>query len=638
MEEEVLGKAYDARLMRRLLGYMRPYRRWWRVSLVFLLVQSAAAGARSAADAHRGGPLPAAQSRPRSRRSSTAYLPADAWSGLARIGLLYLGVLAGNFVCEFVQMYVMQYTGQLAMFDLRRQLMEHLQRLDLAFYDRNPVGRLVTRVTTDVDVLNDLFASGLVTILGDVLVLLFILAIMFSFSPLLTPIMLAAMPFVILVTMHLPPQRDAELPAHPRGHRQDQLLPAGAHHRDRGAAALQSRSAQPPQEFEQVNREHMDAYKDAITAYGWFYPVVEFISMLALAGILTYGGFRIQRGHAHAGRGGGVPAIRPALLPPDSGPEREVQHPAIRHGLRPSASSSCWIRQPTVLAPAAPAARARRRSRRIEFDHVWFAYKDEDWVLRDVSFTIAPGETIAVVGHTGAGKTTLISLLLRFYDVQKGSIRIGGVDMREFDPLELRRHFGVVLQDPYLFTGTLEDNIRLGTETHPSRGGGGGGRAGEPAGFHPHPAGGLRPADPRARQRPLHRAEAVDQLRARAGAQSALPDSGRGHLERRYRDRVPRARGAQPHGGRPHLDRDRAPALHHPARRPHSGDAQRQAARERHAPGTAGAARHLLEAVSAAVQGSGSPTASTRSGASRACVPRSGLDYGRVAGADASDG
>ena len=141
------------------------------------------------------------------------------------------------------------------------------------------------------------------------------------------------MPFVICDHGDLPAQRDAELPAHPRGHRQDQLLPAGAHHRHRGAAALQPRSARAAQEFEEVNREHMDAFKDAITAYGWFYPVVEFISMLALAGILTYGGFRVQAGAPDAGRGGGVPAIRAALLPADSGPEREVQHPAIGHGL-----------------------------------------------------------------------------------------------------------------------------------------------------------------------------------------------------------------------------------------------------------------------------------------------------------------
>ncbi len=199
MEEEVLGKAYDNRLMRRLLGYMQPYRGLVAVSLLFLLVQSVfqVLGpllTRAAVDRYL---------QPTNVPVHTLFdriLPDDPWAGLTRIGLIYLGVLIGTFVTEFAQTYLMQYTGQLAMFDLRRQLMEHLQKLDLAFYDRNPVGRLVTRVTTDVDVLNDLFASGLVTILGDVLVLSLILAIMFHMSPALTLIMLAAMPFVILVT------------------------------------------------------------------------------------------------------------------------------------------------------------------------------------------------------------------------------------------------------------------------------------------------------------------------------------------------------------------------------------------------------------------------------------------------------
>ena len=261
------------------------------------------------------------------------FLPADAATGLARIGLLYLAVLTGSFVCEFAQMYLMQYTGQLAMFDLRRQLMEHLQDLDLAFYDRNPVGRLVTRVTTDVDVLNDLFASGLVTILGDVLVLLFILGIMFSFSPLLTAIMLTAMPFVICDHGDLPAQRDARATAASAWPSPGSTPTCRSTSPGSWCCSSSIASAAAGQEFEEVNREHMNAFKDAITAYGWFYPVVEFISMLALAGILTYGGFRVQAGRSIAGRGRGVPAIRAALLPPDSGPEREVQHPAIGDGL-----------------------------------------------------------------------------------------------------------------------------------------------------------------------------------------------------------------------------------------------------------------------------------------------------------------
>lgn len=447
--------------MRRLLGYMRPYKALVALSLVFLLAQSVLQVL---------GPLLTKVAidryiQPSSTHASSLFdplLPVDAWRGLGVVALLYAGVLVGTFVSEFVQMYVMQYTGQLAMFDLRRELMEHLQRLDLAFYDRNPVGRLVTRVTSDVDVLNDLFASGLVTILGDVLVLGFIVAVMFNLSVPLTGIMLAAMPFVIVATAlfrHSVTQSYRRIRvaiAKINSYLQEHII---------GIVVLQlfNRERRSRQEFETVNREHMVAYKDAITAYGWFYPVVEFLSMLALAGILTYGGFRIERGTLTLG-------VIVAFLQYGQRFFRPIQDLSEKYNILQAAMASSerifklLDEAPAVTPPAlprpAPAATAP-----IEFEGVWFAYQGEDWVLRDVSFAIRPGETVAVVGHTGAGKTTLISLLLRFYDVSRGAIRIGGVDLREFDPLELRRQFGVVLQDPYLFTGTLEENIRLGTET-----------------------------------------------------------------------------------------------------------------------------------------------------------------------------
>ena len=460
VEEEVLGKAYDSRLMRRLMGYMRPYRKLVAISLLFLLAQSGLQVL---------GPLLTriAVDRYLQRISYSApafldwLLPADAWTGLTTIALLYLGMLVGTFVSECAQTYLMQYTGQLAMFDLRRELMDHLQRLDLAFYDRNPVGRLVTRVTTDVDVLNDLFASGLVTILGDVLVLAFILAIMFRMSPPLTGIMLAAMPLVILVTMLF---RRTVAQSYRRIRVAIAKINSYLQEHITGMVVLQLFNRERPsaEEFERVNREHMEAYKDAITAYGWFYPVVEFISMLALAGILTYGGFRIRSRALTLG-------IVAAFLQYGLRFFRPIQDLSEKYNILQSAMASSerifklLDTAPTLVSPAVPRA-VPESIAPIEFDRVWFAYKDEDWVLQDVSFRIAPGETIAVVGHTGAGKTTLISLLLRFYDVGRGSIRIGGVDLREFDLAELRRLFGVVLQDPYLFTGTLEENIRLGTE------------------------------------------------------------------------------------------------------------------------------------------------------------------------------
>ncbi len=459
MEEEVIGKAYDSRLMRRLLTYMRPYRGYVTLSLAFLLVNSLLQVL---------GPLltKIAVDRYLAPDPNRIITPLDPFlspsphTGLSQIALLYLGVLAGVFLFEFGQTYLMQYTGQLAMFDLRRELMAHLQRLDIAFYDRNPVGRLVTRVTTDVDVLNELFASGLVTILGDLLTLSFIVFTMFQLSPGLTGIMLAVMPLVVLATAMF---RRSVSQSYRRIRVAIAKINAYLQEHITGIVVLQlfNRERKSREEFERINRQHMEAYKDTITAYGWFYPVVEFFSMLALASILSYGGYRVQHGNMTLG-------VLIAFLQYGLRFFRPIQDLSEKYNILQGAMASSerifnLLDTPLdIVAPGAPGTIAASNPR-IEFDHVWFAYKGEDWVLRDVSFSIEPGETVAVVGHTGAGKTTLISLLLRFYDVQRGGIQIGGMDVRKLDPLELRRHFGVVLQDPYLFTGTIDENIRLGT-------------------------------------------------------------------------------------------------------------------------------------------------------------------------------
>lgn len=444
--------------MRRLLGYMRPYRKLVALSLLFLLVHSVLQVL---------GPLLTKLAVDRYLEPDPAqpialfdrWLPADPWTGLAVVGLMYLGVLIGTLVFEFAQVYLMQYTGQLAMFDLRRQLMAKLQKLDVAFFDRNPVGRLVTRVTNDVDVLNELFSSGLVTILGDILVLSFILAIMFRLSATLTLLMLAAMPFVLLATVLF---RRVVTQSYRRIRVALARINSYLQEHVTGIAVLQlfNRERASGREFDAVNREHMDAYKDTISAYGWFYPAVEFLSMLALAAILVYGGFAVERGGLTLG-------VVVAFLQYGLRFFRPIQDLSEKYNILQAAMASSerifklLDTDASIVPPAEPLPAPA--AARIEFDHVWFAYKEEEWVLRDVSFAIEPGETIAVVGHTGAGKTTIISLLLRFYDVQRGSIRVGGVDVRQMDPRELRRQFGVVLQDPHLFTGTLEENIRLGT-------------------------------------------------------------------------------------------------------------------------------------------------------------------------------
>lgn len=460
MEEEILGKAYNSRLMRRLLAYVKPYRKAVAFSLVCLTALSlfqilGPLLTKLAIDRYLV-PVDATMHTP-----LDPFLSADRWTGLAQISLLYFLVILIAFVLEFAQSYVMQSTGQYAMLDLRRNLMAHLQRLDLAQYDRTPVGRLLTRVTTDVDALNELLASGLVTILGDLLMLSLIVAAMFQLSPALTGLLLAISPFVILATVIF---RRTATQSYRRIRVAIARINAYLSERLSGMAVVQlfNRERRSGEEFEKINRAHMEAFKDAITAYGWFYPVVEFLGMLAIAGLLAYSGFNIRSGALTFG-------VLVAFFQYAMRFFRPIQDLSEKYNLLQSAMAAAerifgLLDTPVVItAPAAPRPFPEGPAA-VEFDHVWFAYRDEQWTLEDVSFTIAPGETVAVVGHTGAGKTTLISVLLRFYDVQRGAIRIGGVDIREFDPRELRRRFGVVLQDPHLFTGTIEGNIRLGTD------------------------------------------------------------------------------------------------------------------------------------------------------------------------------
>ena len=446
--------------MRRLVRYLKPYRGAVAVSLFFLLLQSVTQIAgplltKLAIDRYLAKPENPVHS------PLDAWLAADVWTGLAQISALYLASLLIGFACEFVETYLMQRTGQLAMFDLRRELMERLQKLDVAYYDRHPVGRMITRVTTDVDALNELWASGLVTILGDILVLSFVVAVMFRLSPSMTALLLGVMPFVVLVTAVF--RRTVQ-----ESYRRIRVAVARINtylqEHVNGMAVLQlfNREARSRDEFAAINRDHMEAFKDSILAYGWFYPMVEFLGMLSLALLLAYGGYRNRQGALSLG-------VLVAFFQYGLRFFRPIQDLSEKYNILQSAMAASerifkLLDTPShITSPAVPRAFPDGPVA-IEFDHVWFAYRDEDWVLRDVSFRIEPGETIAVVGHTGAGKTTLTNLLLRFYDIQRGHIRVGSCDLRELALDDLRRHFGVVLQDPYLFTGTVDSNIRLGSE------------------------------------------------------------------------------------------------------------------------------------------------------------------------------
>jgi ATP-binding cassette subfamily B protein len=444
--------------MKRLLMYARPY---WHVILISLFLLVVDAGlqvlgpllTKTAVDrylAPAGEPvLPWLEQ----------WLAAGAREGLIQISGIYFAMLAASLVLQFGQQFLMQWTGQRAMFDLRRDIMARLQRLDVREYDRSPVGRLVTRVTTDVDALNELFAQGLVTVMGDVLVLLFIVAAMFRLSPGLTLLMILMLPLALGVTVAF---RRIVQAANRRVRVAVAKINSFLQEHIAGVIVLQlfNREERAARDFEGVNRECLDAHKETISAYGWFYPAVEFVSLLGFAALLAWGGTEVRAGTLSMG-------VLVAFFQYGMRVFRPIQDLSEKYNILLSAMAAAerifllMDKEITIEAPKQPKAFPDRPAE-IEFDDVWFAYNDEDWVLRGVSFRIQPGESIAIVGHTGAGKTTITNLLLRFYDVTKGAVRIGGVDVRELDPRVLRRQFGVVLQDPFLFTGTIGGNIRLG--------------------------------------------------------------------------------------------------------------------------------------------------------------------------------
>ena len=460
VDEEISTKSYDRKLVRRLLATVLPY---WRAVLVALtcllancvlqvvspLLTKIAIDRYLAPNGEHNLPW------------LEQWLPLEPRAGMIHISLIYLAVISCGLLFDFGQQLIMQWTGQRAMFDLRRRILGRLQQLDVRYFDRNPVGRLVTRVTTDVDALNELFASGLVTLLGDVLVLVFILAAMFRLSISMSLMMLAVMPLVFAITILF---RRAVQASNRRIRVAVARINAFLQEHVNGIVVLQlfNREARATRDFEGVNRDHMDAYRGAIVAYVWFYPAIEFMSMLALGSMLAYGGFQVRQEGLTLG-------VLVAFFQYGMRIFRPIQDLSEKYNILQTALAAAerifglMDEKAGIEAPEAPKPFPAQGAA-IEFDHVWFAYQGEEWVLRDVSFTIAAGEIVAVVGHTGAGKTTLSNLLLRFYDIQKGSIRIGGVELREFDPRDLRRHFGVVLQDPHLFTGTIGGNIRLGSD------------------------------------------------------------------------------------------------------------------------------------------------------------------------------
>ena len=448
-DEEVLGKAYDARLMRRLIRYLRPYRKQVLIAFVLLVIDAAL---------ETIPPL-------LTMLAIDKYIAASNTAGLGVVAGLYLLTLAAKFLTEFVQALTLQRTGQRIMFDMRMEIFTHLQRLSPSFYDRNPVGRLITRVVTDVDVLNELFSSGLVSVFGDIFTLLGIIVAMMILDWRLALVTMAVIPVIGLATAIFRARaRDSYRRVRIAIAKINTFL--NEHISGMSIVQLYNREKKSAAKFAGINEEHRLANMDSVLAYSWFYPVIELLSSIALGLIIWYGGGRMIQGAIELG-------ALVAFIQYSERFFRPIADLSEKYNILQSAMASServfslLDTKVEISSPAEAIVPKEISAGDIEFRNVWFSYNPsstEDWVLRDVSFHVRPGESVAIVGHTGAGKTTATSLLLRFYDVQRGEILLDGRNITSLDLSYLRRTFAVVLQDVFLFSGTLESNIRLGSD------------------------------------------------------------------------------------------------------------------------------------------------------------------------------
>ena len=463
-DDEVLGRAYDARLMRRLGHYLRPY--WRPVALSFAAIVVGAA---------------AQLAQPYLMKVAIdQYIATGQLAPLDRLAALYFAILVVAFAADYAQTWTLQLTGQKLMFDLRMDLYRHLQRLDLKYYDRNPVGRLMTRVTSDVDVLNDLFTAGVVTVFGDVLTLAGIMLVMLWMDWRLALAAFCVLPIIVAITQWF--RRNVResyrvvrgLIARINAFLQENIT---------GMSTVQlfRREALTFARFDEIDRRHRDANIESVFYYAVFYPAVEAVSALAWALIIWYGGLRVIEDTLTLGALVAFLLYVQRFFRPIS--DMSEKFNVLQAAMASSERIFGLLDEPVVVQPPArPIARPAPAAGHVAFENVWFAYNklstdllssassvversDENWILKDVSFEVKPGERVGIVGATGSGKTTLINLLLRFYDVNRGRITVDGVDVRDLDLAELRGLFSLVLQDVHLFSGTIADNIRLGHQS-----------------------------------------------------------------------------------------------------------------------------------------------------------------------------
>ncbi|HVR08236.1 MAG TPA: ABC transporter ATP-binding protein [Thermoanaerobaculia bacterium] len=470
-EEEILGKAYDARLMRRLLTYVRPYRRMTAGAVALILVSSAL---------QLVGPLATAVAldlfvRPPQARaaipSNVSLLVRDALlargidpahvqtQGLAVVAVVFIASLLLTFVTVYAEGYVMMLMGQYIMYDLRNQIFGHLQRLPIAFYDRNPIGRLVTRVTTDVDALNEMFTSGLVELLGDVLLLAGIVVVLFWLDWRLALVAFSIVPLLALLTGWF---RGGVRQAFRDVRVKIAAINAFLQEHITGMPVVQlfGREARAYAEFVEINDRHRVANVRSIFYYAVYFPGVELITALGVGLLIWVGGGQVLAGAVSLGALIAFLQYAQRFYQPLS--DLSEKYNILQGAMASSERIFRLLDTPVGIESPADAFAPRQVRGAIEFDQVRFSYKAGEPVLKGVSFRVEPGETLAVVGHTGAGKSTLANLLLRFYDVDSGAVRVDGRDVREWSLPVLRRAIGMVLQDVFLFAGTVAENIRLG--------------------------------------------------------------------------------------------------------------------------------------------------------------------------------
>jgi len=499
-DDDVVGKVYDARLLRRLLTYLRPYRLQTAISATCILLRSFTDVAgpllvKVAVDTYMTPHSPTTW--------ASRHLSAVPMTGITELALIYLAALSVSFCLDFVQTYLMQWTGQKIMFDLRREIFRHIQLQDVAFFDKNPVGRLVTRVTSDVDALNEMFTSGVLDIFGNIVMLLFIVVIMVRMNWPVALLTLSVIPLIVLVTSIF---RRAVRNSYRAQRAATAKINSFTQEYVSGMSIVQlfNREKRAYADFSAVNLENKVAWADAIFAYALYYPIVEFLSSFAIALVLWRGGLAILHNLPYAeglapGIFGSVTlGVLIAFIQYAQRFFRPIMELSDKYNILQAAMAAAervfklLDQSPHIVSPSKIEVPDNRKPDygSIEFRNVWFTYQtlsdqqlsnlqtsgatsplpgtpeaDAEWILRGVSFTVRPNETAAIVGHTGAGKTTITALMMRFYDIQMGQILIDGVDVREQDLNALRRRFGVVLQDPFLFSGTIADNIRLGTKS-----------------------------------------------------------------------------------------------------------------------------------------------------------------------------